>query len=100
MKKVALMFLVAIIALARTMAAAGGGGTSTPDSSKPSSKPSGPSSSPTKPPGASSGSSTSDAPAASPSGSSDRMLQYTTKADCEAAGGMWTDSKKSCMKKK
>jgi hypothetical protein len=98
MHKLTLAFLVVIIALAPAFAQASGGGTDTKGSS-PSGTKSGAGSGPSTTPGASGGSSSSSSPSASPSGADDSFSKYTTKADCEKAGGMWTEAAKSCKKK-
>lgn len=93
MQKLMVTLLVGIIALAPAIAAAqtsSGGGSSSSGSSTPSG---------TK--GSTGGGSTSSGsgttPSASPSGTD--MSKYTTKADCEKAGGKWQASSKMCMKK-
>ena len=95
MQKLMVTLLVGIIALAPAIAAAqsstgsGSSGSSSSGSSTPS----------TSKGTTGSGSTSSGAPAASPSGSMADMSKYTTKADCEKAGGKWQASSKMCMKK-
>jgi hypothetical protein len=110
MQKLMLTFLVGIIALAPAIAAAQatGGSGSGSGSSGSTSSPSGTSGSTGS--GTSSGSSTgssttggsgssTSSPSASPSGSAGDLSQYTTKADCEKAGGMWESASNKCAKR-
>ncbi len=93
MKKLTAAFLVLAFILAPVLAAAqtgGAGGTQKPGTSPSTS----PGTSPRPP-----GTGTPGDPAASPRGGSDTMSQHTTKAACEKAGGMWTESTKSCKAK-
>ncbi len=97
MKKFVLALLIGTVALAPAFAAAqtgsGSGGSGTPGTSNPSgSGSSGGSGSTgsmpsTKTPGSSGSGSTS--PSASPSGRD--LSTFKTQADCEKAGGMWSD---------
>jgi hypothetical protein len=105
MQKLILTLLVGIIAFAPALAAAqtGSSGSGTSGSSS-SGSPSGTTGSGTTgsgtstSPGTSSGSPSS--PAASPSGTASDFAKYTTKADCEKAGGMWDTASNKCQKKK
>jgi hypothetical protein len=106
MKKFVLALLIGTVALAPAFAAAqtgsGSGGSGTPGTSNPSgSGSSGGSGSTgsmpsTQTPGSSSGSGSS-APSASPSGTD--LSKFKTQADCEKAGGMWSDATQKCAKK-
>jgi hypothetical protein len=100
MKKLTVALLVAVVALVPALAfAQAGGGTQAPSSpSKPAEKPSG-AGSPGMGQGTTPGASGSSSPSASPPGTSD-LSQFLTKADCEKAGGMWTESTKTCAKKR
>ena len=105
MKKFVLALLIGTVALAPAFAAAqtgsGSGGSGTPGTSNPpgsgssGSGSTGPMPS-TKTPG-SSGSGSSSAPSASPSGTD--LSTFKTQADCEKAGGMWSDSTSKCARK-
>ena len=98
MKKLTVALLIGVLALVPALAVAqtggGAGGTQAPSSpEKPGGKaPSG--SAPSTGSGAPSGSS----PSASPPGASD-MSKILSKADCDKAGGMWTESTKTCAKR-
>jgi hypothetical protein len=99
MKTLTVMLLVGMLALVPVLAAAQtGGGTQAPSGSAPAEKPEKPGAGSSggtqgKTPGMSGG----DSPAASPSGSGDAS-RMRTKADCEGAGGTWTEATKTCKK--
>jgi hypothetical protein len=88
MKKLTAAFLVLAFILTPVLAVAQTG------APKPGSSPSTAPGTNPRPPGTG----TPGDPSASPSGT-DRMSQHTTKAACEKAGGMWTESSKSCKSK-
>jgi hypothetical protein len=103
MKMLTVILLVGMLALVPVLAAAqtGGGssgGTQAPSGSTPAEKPEKPGAGSSggtqgKTPGMSGG----DSPAASPSGKGDPS-RMRTKAECEGAGGTWTESTKTCKK--
>ncbi|MGH7323293.1 MAG: hypothetical protein ACREJ9_01455 [Candidatus Rokuibacteriota bacterium] len=98
MKKVIVAVLVAIFALVPVLAVAqsggGTGGTQKPGSSSPTDKPGG-----TGSPSGGQGTMPGGSPAASPPGTSDTHSQFRSKADCEGAGGVWTEATKTCKRK-
>jgi hypothetical protein len=98
MQKLMVTLLVGIIALAPAIAAAqSSSGSGSTGSSSSGSTPSGTSgSSGSGSTSVGSGSST-GSPSASPKAGD--MSKYTTKTDCEKAGGKWQASSKMCMKK-
>jgi hypothetical protein len=91
-----MLALVPVLAAAQT-GGGSSGGTKAPSGSAPAEKPEKPGAGSSggtqgKTPGMSGG----DSPAASPPGSGAPMPR--TKAECEGAGGMWTESTKTCKK--
>jgi hypothetical protein len=100
MKKLMVVFLVAVVAMVPALALAQTGGGATggqkPGMSTPSEKPGG-TSAPSTGQGTKPGGSESS-PSASPPGGD--MSKHQTKAACEKAGGMWSESTKACSAKK
>jgi hypothetical protein len=96
MKQAVLVLLVGLVALAPAFADAqsSSSGKRPADATKSGSSGTTPSS------GSSSGTTgSSSSPAASPSGSTADFSKYTTKADCEKAGGEWQAAGSKCKKK-
>jgi len=90
MKKLLFTFLVVVIGLAPSLAAAQTGSSGSGSSDKSGSS------------GSSGGSSTtspSASPSTSGSGTSADMSQYKTKSDCEKNGGQWQVSTSTCSSK-
>jgi len=99
MKKVIVAVLVGIFALVPVLAVAQsgggtGGGSQAPGGSSPSDKPGS-----TGSPSGGQGTMPGGSPAASPPGTGDPLSQFRSKADCEGAGGAWTEATKTCKKK-